>query len=56
MCSLSWEHNLKRNYEDINSFEPYYLKDFQTTLPKKINNKIQEYLTINSDYTFNLSR
>lgn len=37
MCSLSWEHKLNRNYEDINSFEPYYLKDFQTTLPK--NNK-----------------
>ena len=35
MCSLSWEHNLNRNYEDINSFEPYYLKDFQRTLPKK---------------------
>ena len=37
MCSLSWEHNLNRNYQDINLFEPYYLKDFQTTLPK--NNK-----------------
>ena len=34
MCSLSWEHNLNRNYQDINLFEPYYLKDFQTTLPK----------------------
>ena len=37
MCSLSWEHNFNRNYQDIKLFEPYYLKDFQTTLPK--NNK-----------------
>ena len=34
MCSLSWKHKLNRNYQDINTFEPYYLKDFQATLPK----------------------
>ncbi len=34
MCLLSWKHKLNRNYQDINTFEPYYLKDFQATLPK----------------------
>ena len=34
MCSLSWKLYLNRDFQEINSFEPYYLKDFQTTTPK----------------------
>lgn len=35
MSSLAWLEFQKKNFEDLATFEPFYLKDFQTTPPKK---------------------
>ena len=35
MCSLVWKKFINRDFEALKSFEPYYLKDFQTTSLKK---------------------
>lgn len=39
MSRLAWLEFQKKNFEDLATFEPFYLKDFQTTPPKK---KIRE--------------
>lgn len=35
MSKLAWLEFQKKNFEDLATFEPFYLKDFQTTPPKK---------------------
>lgn len=35
MSRLAWLEFQKKNFEDLATFEPFYLKDFQTTPPKK---------------------
>lgn len=35
MSRLAWLEFQKKNFEDLATFEPFYLKDFQTTTPKK---------------------
>ncbi len=35
MCELVWEAYNKKQFEDVAYFEPFYLKDFVATLPKK---------------------
>ena len=35
MCLLAWNKFKNKNFEVLASFEPYYLKDFQTTSSKK---------------------
>ena len=35
MTSLSEKSYIEENYEDVAYFEPFYLKDFQATTPKK---------------------
>lgn len=35
MCRLSWQRFLAQDYEDLVYFEPFYLKEFVTTTPKK---------------------
>ena len=35
MSRLAWLEFHKKNFEDLATFEPFYLKDFQTTTPKK---------------------
>ena len=32
---VSWEKFYNKNFESLADFEPYYLKDFQTTPPRK---------------------
>ncbi|MDG1191303.1 MAG: tRNA (adenosine(37)-N6)-threonylcarbamoyltransferase complex dimerization subunit type 1 TsaB [Flavobacteriaceae bacterium] len=35
MSRLAWLEFQKKNFEDLATFEPFYLKDFQTTTPNK---------------------
>ena len=35
MIALAWNKFNMKEYEDLAYFEPFYLKDFQTTPPKK---------------------
>jgi tRNA threonylcarbamoyladenosine biosynthesis protein TsaB len=35
MSRLAWLEFQKKNFEDLATFEPFYLKDFQTTPPNK---------------------
>ena len=35
MTRLAWLEFQKKNFEDLATFEPFYLKDFRTTTPKK---------------------
>ena len=35
MCEVSWDFYKKESYENLEFFEPFYLKDFQTHNPKK---------------------
>ena len=35
MTSLSEKSYIEENYEDVAYFEPFYLKEFQATTPKK---------------------
>ena len=35
MTELAWLEFENKNFEDLATFEPFYLKDFQTTPPKK---------------------
>jgi tRNA threonylcarbamoyladenosine biosynthesis protein TsaB len=35
MCLLAWKKFKNKDFEVLASFEPYYLKDFQTTSSKK---------------------
>lgn len=35
MIQLAWKKYTEGNFEALSQFEPYYLKDFQTTAPKK---------------------
>lgn len=35
MSKLAWLEFQKKNFEDLATFEPFYLKDFQTTTPNK---------------------
>jgi len=36
MIPIAWEKFQKKQFEDVAYFEPYYLKDFIATVPKKI--------------------
>jgi len=36
LISLAWEKFQKKQFEDIAYFEPFYLKDFIATIPKKL--------------------
>ncbi len=35
MCELAWHAYTKKHFEDVAYFEPFYLKDFVASLPKK---------------------
>ncbi|HMR17721.1 MAG TPA: tRNA (adenosine(37)-N6)-threonylcarbamoyltransferase complex dimerization subunit type 1 TsaB [Sphingobacterium sp.] len=35
MCHLSWQRFLAQNFKDLIYFEPFYLKEFVATTPKK---------------------
>lgn len=35
MCNLAWEAYNKKQFENVAYFEPFYLKDFIATVPKK---------------------
>ena len=37
MVELTWEKYISEDFESLAYFEPFYLKDFQTTTPKKNN-------------------
>jgi tRNA threonylcarbamoyladenosine biosynthesis protein TsaB len=36
MISVAWEKYMAKNFEDVAYFEPYYLKDFIATTPRKM--------------------
>jgi len=36
MVSLAWQKFQNKQFEDVAYFEPYYLKDFMATIPKKL--------------------
>ena len=35
MCALAWEKYKAKDFESVAYFEPFYLKEFQTTPSKK---------------------
>ncbi len=36
MAELAWEKYRNKDFEDVAYFEPFYLKEFQATIPKKV--------------------
>jgi tRNA threonylcarbamoyladenosine biosynthesis protein TsaB len=38
MVELAWQKYKAKDFESLAYFEPFYLKDFQTTPPKKKTN------------------